>query len=217
MRFPRVWAVGLVFAATSVGFSAEPAPDKPAERRVRDYFPLGSGWAYSYRDSVGRTSYTLIKPYQRDGLNGYYLQDYGSDKKESPFFLVNGLGTGFYFMQDEDLYTVPTAGKTRLNSVSRAQAVRLLTSPIRDRALVRLRWAGTSRVYAVTTGEKVVVPAGTFDDCVKISRMSAFKDTFGRPAVTEHVVWLARGVGVVKTWRDDDYTTELVEYVAPKK
>jgi hypothetical protein len=55
--------------------------------------------------------------------------------------------------------------------------------------------------------EDVVVPAGEFRDCIKISMLISFKDSKGGFGKISEVMWLAKGIGVVRK------TDENFEYI----
>lgn len=217
MRVFKTYALAIVLAAASVAFCEDRTGENANERKVSDYFPLEEGWGYAYQGADGETSYTVIKAYEHNGLKGFYLINYDKNRKEFPLFIANGLGVGFYFMQGDDLYTVPTASKLDLNEISRSRAVRLLTGHLKNdpgRAITEIQ-RGTSRIfYQVTGPETVTVPAGTFKDCMKVTWETVFpRKSDGPPA--ERAVWLARGVGIVKHLSAFGHVFELVEYAKP--
>ncbi len=78
---------------------------------------------------------------------------------------------------------------------------------------------GYSDSYVVEGREKITVPAGTFDDAIKIGRKWRFLNDY-----LDGEYWLVRGIGIVKKWefsvfgpgRNGEAIYDLVSFNRPK-
>lgn len=64
---------------------------------------------------------------------------------------------------------------------------------------------GTTKISGkLQTIENITVPAGTFNNCLKLSYVGSYKESDGDYGNYSETLWLAKGVGIVRKVRSED-------------
>jgi hypothetical protein len=197
--------------------SQSPArPDPAPQEWGTDYFPLVSGAEYNYKGVFEGKVYpkpVAVRTHQMGKTTGFYFVDFNEKGEASPIIGPNGFGLGHYRYEDGKLLSDRAFREQDLKTIDPKETQTLLSFPLRrgDRTMVR---DGDKVLTLTVVGvEAVQVPAGNFDDCVKIEIEESWPKEGTKRKAT---VWLAKGVGVVKRQYAAGRVDELVSYKIPK-
>ena len=215
----RAWVVALLLLT-----HAARAGGADAEAEKRSYLPLIPESTYSFdctfKGKAQKRSLT-VKPVTRKGVEAFYFLD--GAERGTPLTIVgtNVFAHGLCLRQGGGVAAVPCFWLRDIDgSDFKRDAINILKEPPEPGQRSELRVSPRPEqgrdikfVFSVVGTEQVVVPAGTFKDCVKI--MIEEVHTSG-PDKAETVgtghVWLAKGVGVVKWVRTTGRTEVLTGY-----
>jgi hypothetical protein len=191
---------------------------------LKDYMPQGIGSKWTMKSTGGRGEETLtVEVTERVDINGAQV----------PMTVTKGadgrVRTGIADLASPDKYTVygqlfggrPGAGgapaePTRMDYNPPAEFPGKLTVGQTAEAAYKTKFgdreADVTMKIELAGLENVIVPKGTFDNCLKLVITTKFGDR-----EMKRTVWLAKGVGAVKTERPGfgdrpPTVTELVDY-----
>lgn len=195
--------------------------DKPEE--IRDsYLPLVEGAKYTYKGVFKGSTY--MPEYTLNAIrldNGFFLHYFKAkgNKTHSDLF---GTVEGMYRYSDGNLMGIsPEGAITSSWSLNRLRATSikyeyliLPENPVIGYSnTIFRRDTANKRIYAVIGFEDVEVPAGVFEDCLKLEiTTNWFK--YGKSTYVDSI-WLKKGVGVVKRVYGTGRIDELNNYHIP--
>ena len=127
-----------------------------AEARDADYFPLAVGNRWVFESSEGSAEEPALESWETIRQEGASFVV----RVRQPFATIDGI---------EERFVIETDGVKHQVWASRDSEPQLILKfPLPDSGG---RWQSGDNVYAITaSGETVTVPAGTFPNCVEVSR-----------------------------------------------
>ncbi len=205
-------------------------PDPPPENGDQTYtlsFPLldGVNWTYNCIEEGPDTSYTITKTISGTQVfphdsTGYVQPEYPPTlswfrqlDRDSTFYLDDGDYIWMGFM-DTTLERYGTDPFVSIRTVPREYAIGDTFSTLVHKTILIISTDIKSSVTA-TSHEDVTVPAGTFEDCLRLD--TELTITFGSDT-TLSTIWCKDGIGLVKRHdyynnnSDKTYYEELVSY-----
>jgi hypothetical protein len=197
MRALRVSLLGLVLLGLLLMPGCKSDNDNGGYR-IAEYYPLGQGDTWTYRNSEGSRQDTVAGTETIDGVQAVKVQ-----RDDGSYILVtntNGITQYKEYQQENGgweqmVYSPPLSISSSEMSVGDRHTFRS-TMTYSDSG----GFTDTATVSGETTlegFEDVTVPAGTFSQCLKLKTTLTF--TFPEGSFTiEVTVFLAKGVGEVK-------------------
>lgn len=191
--------------------SSPPTADATSpERLAHSYFPLVDGVLYKFEGEYKGERYReslLLRRHEIQGGAFFYFVEEGDSK--ALFGCMFGLGA--YRMDDDGIQTaVADWVDDALERVSFDDGQRMLKLPpqIGDETILR---NGDCTLHLTVEGfEDVTVPAGAFQNCVRIRIEEVWPDK----KYTGHV-WLAEGVGMIRWHKGTGRIDELTSFSKP--
>ena len=169
------------------------APTADSTDQLTDsYFPLADGVKYEFVGKYEQESYRstlLLRKYANNGRTFYYfITDDGNT-------LLTGCmcGLGIYGPVEGGIKTAKVSWLDELDRAGMGGAQLMLRLLPKTGDITLLTDGDNKLRFEVEGFEDVVVPAGSFKDCVKIG----IRDTWPDKEYTARI-WLARGIGLVK-------------------
>lgn len=177
----------------------------PIIYKISDYYPLGQGDTWTYRETWnGDVSSYTITVSGTEIINGVEAIKVVTQDGGYSLYTVDSNGVKFYKQYGEEdsnwgqiIFTPPinySPGEVFIGTKHPYSSNFNLTSNIGNTATGII--TGESTVVGF---EDVIVQAGTFKDCLKITIKQTITTTGGttkvEPASTEGTIWFAKGVG----------------------
>jgi len=179
----------------------------------QEWFPLVEGARYWYsgqfEGKVEQTKVSVVKHATPFGDVFYFADDQQMDDP-SPLLFANMFGLAGYTTTRTEVLTIQASYFEGFKHARSAYVQTLLRLPLVLGDATQFRHRGAPVNVTVTGYERVTVPAGTFDDCIRIQIRDDPKSRDG-----ESSVWLAKGVGLIKWHRKTGRIDELVRYEQP--
>lgn len=183
-----------------------------AEETKVDYFPLQEGYSWTYRISSPQLAAQGKEPIEltvtnlapeKLGEKQLYPQKRTRDDKEQIVYLDR---------QADGVYALGGWNPTTKQIDMLPQPLVYLKFPLEKGTAWTLGQNGL-KASIVSTEEKVVVPAGTFERCLLVVAIESRLDT-----TFENQTWFAPGVGMVKNLKKaNNADQEIVELTSFKK
>ena len=192
------------------------APDNPPVDgifRISEYFPLGQGDTWTFREGDNELTKKTVSGTQKiNGVDAVKMIDEDGDYQ----LWTNSNGLEWYKEYDADdipvcgweqlLFSPPIHASDPIVSVGSSYASN--TSLASTDCTGRASTASLSYEFTIEGIEDVTVPAGIFNDCLKIKGVIAVN---GSTQTQEITVWLAEGLGQVKTMSIEKENGSIVE------
>jgi hypothetical protein len=191
-------------------------PDPAPQEWGMAYFPLVSGAEYNYKGTFEGKVYpkpVAVRTHDLGAVKGYYFVDFDEKGETSQIVGTNCFGLGSYRYADGKLLTDKAFWTRDLEKIDPKGAQTLLAFPLKAGAKTIVKDGDKVLSLTVVGPETVKVPAGTFEDCVKVTVEELWPK---RGVRYEGAVWLARDVGIVKRQYATGRIDELVSYKIPK-
>ncbi|MBS1113033.1 MAG: ompB-2 [Nitrospirae bacterium] len=203
----------IVVKLAGTGLQAPDNPPVDAIFNIAEYFPLGQGDTWTYREGdTELTTRTVSGTQKINDVNAVKVIDEDGDYQ----LWTNSNGIVWYKEYDAD--DIPGCGWEQLIFSPPIHAsdplVSVGSSYISNTTLAETDCTGksstTSFSYEFTIDgiEDVTVPAGTFSECLKITGIMTVN---GTSQTTEQSIWLSKGVGQIKTISVDKVNGSIVE------
>jgi hypothetical protein len=192
------------------------APDNPPVDgifRISEYFPLGQGDTWTYREGDNDLTKKTVSGTQKiNGVNAVKMIDEDGDYQ----LWTNSNGLEWYKEYDADdipgcgwdqhLFSPPIHASDPIVSVGSSYASN--TSLASTDCTGKASTASLSYEFTIEGIEDVTVPAGIFKDCLQIK---AILSRNGGTHINEITIWLAKGVGQVKSISIEKENGSVVE------
>ena len=170
--------------------------------KMADYFPLGLGDTWTYEEEFGGFFTKTVSG--TETINGTIAQK--MDEMGAAYTLFtndsNGLKRYKTFTTEDgswrmDIFNPPIIYSPAAFSVGNSQTFNSTVSYSDGEGLLDSGTiTGTSTVEGIETA---VVPAGTFEDCLRIKITENYALSGGSLSfTTDYTLWLAKGVGIVR-------------------
>jgi hypothetical protein len=202
------------------------APDNPPDTgilNISEYFPLGQGDTWTYREEDNQLTTKTVSGTQKiNGVDAVKVIDEDGDYQ----LWTNGNGIVWYKEYDADdipgcgweqsIFSPPIHVSDLLVSVGSSYTSN--TTLTQTDCTGKSSIASLSYEFTIEGIEDVTVPAGIFNDCLKIKGVIAVN---GGTQTQEITIWLAEGLGEVKSISiekengsiDETWTDNLVSAV----
>lgn len=182
-----------------------------------DYIPLDGDMKYAYKASFQRVStgeaatekFSVIsKNVIRGGKKITYFIEEQALNKDVAMLDVNMIGLGAYEKGPDGLYTYDCTWLKDLEKIPPKRPHLFLPNELTPGSSVRVVSDTGSQIFVFTVVgfERITVPAGVFEDALKVSVKQLRPD--GR--ADESFAWFAKNVGLIKRIRDTGRVEELV-------
>lgn len=194
--------------ASTAGTSTAGASSKPASGRA---FFAGEGTRYAFRGEFRGKPQEVELELRGVDVNGERILHF-ADVGARGGLVAPTFGLGALAFRADGLYTADVLAVADIPKLQRQKLGLMLALPAKvgGKAAMDVPAAGIvpakSERYEVAAIERVTVPAGTFDDCVKLAVATEIDGE--RETST---VWLAPGVGPVKLARATGRVDELTK------
>ena len=181
------------------------APDNPPDNgmifTMSEYFPLGQGNTWTYREEDAQLTVKTVSGTQKiNGVDAVKMIDEDGDYQ----LWTNSNGIVWYKEYDADdipvcgweqhLFSPPIHAFDPIVSVGSKYASN--TSLTTTDCTGKSATASVTYEFTIEGIEDVTVPAGTFNDCLMIKAILSLN---GGTQTNEMTIWLAKGVGQVKS------------------
>jgi len=185
---------------TGVKIADNPSDDE-TEFTISEYFPLGQGDTWTYREQDNELTVKTISGTEKiNGVDAAKMIDEDGDYQ----LWTNSNGLKWYKEFDADdiagcgweqqLFNPPITASDPFVSIGATYAS--------NTVLTIVDCTGSSGTASVSYGfsiegiENITVPAGTFNNCLRIKGILTVN---GNTQTNEMTIWLAKGLGVVKS------------------
>lgn len=201
------------YEATNGRRKPNPANSEAAPSLQDDHFPLVEGSAYEYKSSGTKhdTYRYNVRKIDVNGLDYYFLEN-----PEISGSYYNEALDSTYFCKDKSFLSTVIAGNEReLHSVDpdNPRSFQLIyNNASQPGDVLYAIWKAGNHFSVFTTEQKVdvVVPAGTFKDCMKI-RVESYHVNEETMTTEVQYQYFAKGVGLVK-YEKGEVCLELKSY-----
>ena len=182
------------------------------------YFPLQSGSVYHYqyvfKDQSGLYSLAVKDTQINDIQQLFYFQEIKEEREDAVedarIIGSTMFGLGGYVLRRGEIWTIQVFWKGDLEEIQLNQRQLLLPSDLEEEKEWKTEsYEGEStEIFSYEGTETMVVPAGRFEDCVKIKIQNIWENEES----VDEFIWLKEGVGMVKRIRGTGRVEELKEY-----
>ncbi len=217
---PRTAESGPVPTTTAPPANAAPAAHTglptAANTASASPLPLVAGARFEMAGEFRGTKQTSTLELQAmtvEGMKVFYFMDL----EASETLVATVFGMGAFLAKPDGIHTADVLNVRGVAELAPEAFARMLALPVKvgDKASVKAPEKQfvppKEETYTVAAIESVTVPAGTFDNCVRLTI-----DTNIDGERESSTVWLAPGVGVVKLARATGRVDELVKYTPGK-
>lgn len=186
-----------IFAGVKI---ADNPPDDGTEFTMSEYFPLGQGDTWTYREEDAELTVKTISGTENiNGVNAAKMIDEDGDYH----LWTNSNGIVWYKEYDADdipgcsweqlIFNPPIIASGPVVSVGSTSASN--TTLTKTDCTGSSSTASVSYEFSIEGIENVTVPAGTFNNCLRIKGILTVN---GSTETSEMTIWLAKGLGEVK-------------------
>lgn len=202
---------------SSVDAQTKLAHSQAAQSSPSEFFPLKAGLRYVYsatyerKGESTRDQYVIVsKSIQRGGNELIYFTEESESQKSIQIIAQNHIGLGAYLREKEGVSTFDCFWLGDLSKIPPKKPHLFLRYPVAKGDAIRLMsdTGDAAHIYTVIGFEPVVVPAGTFNDALKLSMKTVRADGSSE----EGFAWFAKGVGLVKRIRETGREEDLVRW-----
>ncbi len=222
--------VGFIgIGCAALGFRKDPYQPKidPANFQTtvdNPFYPLVPGTKLKYIEKAGRETRENLIEMTNDTrtiagvkcvvVHDTVLEDGKLKEDTFDWFAQDKQGTVWYFGEDTKEYLpngkVSTKGSWEAQVKGAQPGIIMTAEPKPGDPYYQEYYAGEAEDMAqiIALGDKITVPAGTFDGCIRTKEWSMLESGSEKK-------WYARGIGIVRTEATDGEVAQLVSITRP--